>query len=99
MADLAPIPSFDLSDQQRLLFVVVGGVALVLCVGAMVFIFLRLFRKRPAAEEPARSELAIDVAALPTSPPPKDGAQLEFYGTPVRLAAMVLAPVGRGGQV
>ena len=70
-----------------------------LCLATMLFLLLRLLRKRPPARQDERDELAIDVAALPMSPPPKAGPQLDFYGTPVRLAVMVLAPVGRGGEV
>jgi hypothetical protein len=87
------------SEELRLYWIIAGSVLLVVCLAAMVFVFLRIFRKRPAAQPEDREELAIDVAALPTTPPPKDGPQLEFYGTPVRLAVMVLAPVGRGGEI
>jgi hypothetical protein len=99
LADVAPIPVFELSNEQRLLLLAVGGSVLLLCLGAMLFLVLRLFRRRPATQDETRDELAIDVAALPANPPPKDGSQLEFYGSPVRLAVMVLAPVGRGGEI
>lgn len=99
LADVAPVPVFELSNEQRLLLLAVGGSVLLLCLGAMFFLVLRLFRRRPATHDETRDELAIDVAALPASPPPKEGPQLEFYGSPVRLAVMVLAPVGRGGEI
>ena len=99
LADVAPPPVFSLSDEQRLLFLAVGASALLLCLAAMVFLFLRLLRKRPVAQEENCEVLAIDIAALPLTPPPRDGPQLEFYGTPVRLAVLVLAPVGRGGEI
>lgn len=101
LADLAPVPGLDFfaDEQTRLIAVVVCGGALLLCVAAMVFLVLRIFRKRPAEQPTRREELAIDVAALRVTPPPKEGSQLEFYGTPVRLAVMVLAPVGRGGEI
>jgi hypothetical protein len=38
----------------------------------------------------------LDVEALPFVGVPASGPRLEYYGTPVRLAALVLAPAGRG---
>ena len=57
---------------------------------------LRRRRQPPAEEHP---ELVIDIGNLSDAGPPKDSAQLEIYNLPVRLAVMVLAPVGRGGQL
>lgn len=101
LADVAPVPGLDFfaNEETRLFTLLAVGAALALCLGTMLFLILRLFRKRPVAQSDQQDELAIDVAALPASPPPKDGQQLEFYGTPVRLAVMVLAPVGRGGEI
>jgi hypothetical protein len=101
LADLAPVPDLDFfaDEKMRLIAIAVCGGALLLCLGAMVFLVLRIFRKRPTEQPTRREELAIDVAALRVTPPPKDGPQLEFYGTPVRLAVIVLAPVGRGGEI
>ncbi len=48
-------------------------------------------RKRP----PQVPDLAIDVMALGSQGPPAGAPVLEFYNTPVRLAAVVLAPAGR----
>lgn len=100
-SDVAPIPGLDLLDNPETRFIVLGvvGTALALCLGAMLWLLSRLLRKRPAAPPDRRDELAIDVAALPVAPPPQEGPQLEFYGTPVRLAVLVLAPVGRGGEI
>lgn len=74
----------------------VGAVALaVLAALLLLAVLLLLFRRRgtrPAAAEP---DLSIDLAALADHGPPADGPRLEFYGTPVRLAAVVLAPAGR----
>ena len=71
--------------------IVIGLVVLVLVVA-----LLGGRRKRPADVEP---DLTIDVASLPLHGPPTAGAQLEFYNLPVRLAALVLAPVGRGHRL
>src|SRR5258706_5421995 len=81
-ADVTPIPFFDLSDQQRLVFVAVSAGALLLCLGAILFIVLRLFRKQPVAAEHRIDELAIDISSLPTTPPPNDRPQPEFHITP-----------------
>ncbi len=100
-ADVAPVPGLDFfaNEETRLIALVAVGAALALCLGTMLFLVRRLFRKRGAIAPSRQDELAIDVAALPFSSPPKEGLQLEFYGTPVRLAVMVLAPVGRGGEI
>jgi hypothetical protein len=56
-------------------------------------LLLRLRRRPPPpAAEP---DLTIDLATLPAAGPPAGGAVLECYGVPVRLAALVLAPLGR----
>ena len=100
LADVAPVPDLDFfaNKETRLFALLAIGTAIALCLGTMLFLIFRLFRKRSSPAPDQRDELAIDVAALPASSPPKDGPQLEFYGTPVRLAVMVLAPVGRGGE-
>jgi hypothetical protein len=41
----------------------------------------------------------LEVSNLGASGPPSEGPRLEMYGIPVRLAAVVLAPVGRGKQL
>ncbi len=47
----------------------------------------------------AASGPLIDVSGLDSSGPPPQGPRLEFYGTPVRLAVVVVAPAGRGGEL
>jgi hypothetical protein len=66
-----------------------GG--MLLAIGALV---LLRFRRRPGPG-PAEPGLAIDVAELPADGPPAEGVVLECYGVPVRLAVLVLAPLGR----
>lgn len=41
----------------------------------------------------------LNVSVLGAHGPPKEGPVLEMYGIPVRLAAVVLAPVGRGNEL
>ncbi len=43
--------------------------------------------------------MEIDVSRLDSTGPPEEGPGLEFYGTPVRLAVVVVAPGGRGGEL
>ena len=54
-------------------------------------------RKRPAAR--LAPDLTVEVAALPDRGPPEGPPVLEFYNLPVRLAAVVLAPVGPGREL
>jgi hypothetical protein len=44
-------------------------------------------------------DLEIDVAALTDAGPPPEPPVLEFYHLPVRLAAIVLAPLGRASEL
>jgi hypothetical protein len=78
-----------------------SGILLLLCGGAVVVILIvavvaafGLRRREP--ERAAEPDLAIDLAQLDAAGPPKSGVVLECYGVPVRLAILVLAPVGRG---
>ncbi len=54
-------------------------------------------RGRPAAA--SQPDLRIDVEQLTRATPLDAGPRLEFYGTPVRLAALVLAPSGRQSEI
>jgi hypothetical protein len=79
-----------------LLMLVLG--ALVLVLGLALFaLLLRMARVRSAKQHHEQQDLSIDVAALDAVGPSEDGPRLEFYGTPVRLAVLVLAPAGRTG--
>ena len=56
---------------------------------------LKWRNRRPQVVEP---ELKIDVSTLDCAGPPAEGPMLEFYNIPVRLAVLVLAPLGRGHE-
>jgi hypothetical protein len=71
-----------------------AGLAALLFVVLPVVLFL-LFHRRADRPEPVAPDLQIDLATLPDHGPEPDGPRLEFYGTPVRLAVLVLAPAGR----
>ena len=57
---------------------------------------LRRRRARPSLPE---TDLRIDVSQLPAAGPPAEGPVLEFYGMPVRLVVLILAPAGRGNRL
>jgi len=82
--------------QIAMLVVAVGLAALsVVCLR-----MLRRWRSERAASSSPEPDLLIDVAALPDQEvgppgPPPGGQQLEIYHVPVRIAVLVLAPVGR----
>jgi len=60
---------------------------------------LKWLGRRPRQTTRPSSKLTIDVRTLNQAGPPSEGPRLEFYGTPVRLAAIVVAPVGRTGEL
>lgn len=60
--------------------------------GYMILQFLKRRRRKPL---PAQPDLTIDVTSLPDLGPPASGPELQFFNVPVRLAVLVVAPVGR----
>lgn len=54
----------------------------------------RIRRQRQADED-----LSINLTALEIRGLPAQGPRLEFYGTPVRLVVLALAPAGRGTPI
>lgn len=55
----------------------------------------RIFRRRKARGLAIQADLTIALDRLSQLGPPPGGPALEFYFIPVRLAAVILAPVGR----
>jgi len=79
-----------------MLLMLVAGAAIMFCgalLVALVMLFLRPRRRKGANQE---DDLSVDVASLNVEKLPADAPRLEYYGTPVRLVALVLAPAGRG---
>lgn len=74
-----------------------GAVVVVLVV--LLAIVLRLLRKRRPSEAVTEDDLSIDVETLGMAGPVPAGPRLEYYGTPVRLIVLVLAPAGRGVEI
>lgn len=79
----------------------VWGIALGAAVALIVLLLIlgRRFGHRSALASLHDENLIFDLAKLKVGGPPEQGPRLEFYGTPVRLAVLVLAPSGRGTQV
>lgn len=75
---------------------VLAGIAVCLVVGAIVVHWLLRHRKK---QERPTIDLSIDVSQLVDKGPALDEPHLDFYGTPVRVAAIVIAPAGRQGEL
>ena len=88
-----PLPQ-KLNDISR--WLLDGGLPWLTVAGALVVVWIawRLLGRRRKARPRLAPDLRIDVPALGENGPPPGRPQLEFYNLPVRLAAIVLAPVG-----
>lgn len=77
------------------------GFALALGVALIVLLVVlgRRFGQRTESVSLQEQDLILDLSQLKVGGPPNQGPRLEYYGTPVRLAVLVLAPSGRGTQV
>ncbi len=72
-----------------------GGGAIALFVIVLV-VFMVLANRGAGRASAADDDLSINLLALSDTALPTAGASLEFYGTPVRLMVLVIAPAGRG---
>ena len=81
-----------LSPENRpWIYLILGGfVALV-----VLLVLRRILHSRRKAARPMPPELRIELAKLGGKAPPAEPPILEFYNLPMRLAGIVLAPVGR----
>ena len=85
---------FPLELNTTVLIGIAVGVIVVL-IGLILVI--RLFKGKAATPTNTESGLKLNVAQLSPSGPPQAKPYLEFYSVPVRLAVVVMAPVGRDG--
>ncbi len=69
-------------------------VIVALVVVIVLYVVLKVLAKRRARSKQA-PDLTINVMSLGNQGPPAGAPVLEFYNTPVRLAAVVVAPAGR----
>jgi hypothetical protein len=76
------------------LFVIAAVVTCALLVAAIVALL-----RRPKEPDDRPADLRIDVGSLDASGPAGSFPQLTYLGRPVRLAALVVAPVGRAGSI
>jgi hypothetical protein len=98
--ELAMEPALLFGEMEKLVvptwFIGVIAAAVALLVAVVCARWLRKGRKVRWQPEP---ELFVDVGQLDASGPPPQGPRVEFYGTPVRLAVVVIAPAGRQGEL
>jgi hypothetical protein len=71
------------------------GVAVGVAALAGAVLLWRILRRRKVRGLAAPTDLTIPLDSLSQLGPPEAGPALEFYYIPVRLAAVILAPVGR----
>jgi len=92
-----------LDELTALLGRVAGNALWYVLLAAIVVIVLaiawRVFHRRRRVSIPPAPDLSIQVASLGEDGPPQGPPFLEFYNLPMRLAAVVLAPVGRTGDL
>lgn len=82
-------------DLLQLNYITLALLAIAVVVAFIVLMgVLRRRKTPPAAVLPPQG---IDISLLESHGPPQGGLQLECYGAPVRVAAMILAPMGTGG--
>ena len=77
---------------------VVGAAVIGLLLLASLALWIVRSRRRKPGPMP-QFDLTIDVGGLSSEGPPSEGPVLEFFGMPVRLVALVLAPAGRNTQL
>jgi len=76
-----------------------GAVLLLIMVALIVIVLRFVFRRKPARLPAKPPEPSINVATLDASGAPENAPRLEYYGCAVRLAVLVVAPVGRAGSI
>lgn len=66
----------------------------------LLFVVARkILRRRPDDSTQDQLGLSIDLSALSATGPANEDPRLELYGTQVRVAIVVVAPVGREGEI
>jgi hypothetical protein len=65
----------------------------------LAFLAFRLLRRQRETGRYPPPDLFVDVSQLDASGPPATGPRAEFYGLPVRLAVVVIAPAGRNSEL
>jgi len=77
-----------------------GSGLLLLAAGFGTLILAKMYPRRTAPIRETETWVpSIDVESLEATGPNPSGPRLEIYGTPVRVAVVVLAPVGRDSEM
>jgi hypothetical protein len=76
---------------------IIGGAAILGLI--VLFAVVRFVRRSRRVALPLPVDLTIDLSELGVRGPPTGELSLELYNVPVRLAAIVIAPAGRGTQL
>lgn len=76
-----------------------GWAVLALAVLVVLYVARKVIARRRRPPTPEAPDLTLDITSLGEAGPPAKSPVLEYYHLPVRLAAVVLAPAGRGGQL
>jgi len=97
-------PSDNMEAQPTLAWslivaVVVGFVCLLTLLTLVALVVWLMVRRKPQPVSIKKIDRTIDVSALNLSALANGAPQLEYYGCQVRLAILVLAPVGRDGSI
>jgi hypothetical protein len=77
-------------------YLIGGGVLAGLLV---LLVIWRIFRRKRAEPVAPPEDLSVQIFTLGEYGPPKADISLELYNLPVRLAAVILAPTGRGSEL
>jgi hypothetical protein len=77
----------------------IGAVVGVIVLLIVVIWAVRLLGRKRKISLPPPIDLRIDVNSLSDQGPPAASPTLELYNIPVRLAAVIVAPAGRGSQL
>ena len=77
----------------QLVAVILAAIGLIVVLG-----WMRRLRRPKPKQQPA-PDLSIDVTQLGEAGPPPTGPSVELYHLPMRLAALVIAPTGRGSDL
>ncbi len=85
------MPEQSAISANALVAISIGAAAII----ALLILLLSLFRSNTVSKATRDEDLSIDLDKLKVPDPVPKGPQLTYYGTPVQLVVLVLAPAGR----
>ena len=101
MQEPAPAPIVDWFGalEQEQVIVLIGALSAGLLTLVLIFVVIRRLLRRPEPPtEPIIDDRFMDVSQLDARGPPNELPVVEVYGVQVRVAVVILAPVGRDGS-